>query len=180
MATFQSRKSTPVGGLCECPHFHFCLHQNQLMAQHGSRIAWTQHCCQWACCKAAHSDPFVSGQNAGEPGTKTARHCCSVLVQWGIKYLQSELLLHLRFCVSARSHKRKQHNNKLNALCLFPLSRTQVYAIFSWSRLFQFSLLTWPTGVHKWRSQSIMIWSSSLMHRCKLWWPYVSFGMNTD
>lgn len=59
------------------------------MAQHGCGIARTQHCCQRARCKAEHSDPFVSGQNAGEPGTKRARHCCSVLVQRGIKYLMS-------------------------------------------------------------------------------------------
>lgn len=59
----------------------FCLHQNQL-------VAWTQHCCQWVCCKAAHSDPLVSGLNAGGPGTKRAGLCHSVLVQRGIKYLQ--------------------------------------------------------------------------------------------
>lgn len=69
------------------------------MAQHGCGIARTQHCCQRARCKAAHSDPFVSGQNAGEPGTKRARHCCSVLVQRGIKYL--ELHRYLSFSVRA-------------------------------------------------------------------------------
>lgn len=38
------------------------------------------------CYRAAHSDPFVGGQNTGAPGTKRTRHCRSVLVQRGVKY----------------------------------------------------------------------------------------------
>lgn len=137
-----------VSSLCECPHFYFCLHQNQLMAQHGSRIAWTQHCCQWVC-KAAHSDPFVSGQNAGEPGTKRARHCRSVLVQRGIKYLQSALHLHLRLCVLARNHSRKQLDNKLNTFCVFPLVWVDHNFYFLCLWIYVHSWLTWPAGTHE-------------------------------
>ena len=40
------------------PSFSLLVYtENQLMAQHGSWIAWTQHCCQWACCKSCTQWP---------------------------------------------------------------------------------------------------------------------------
>lgn len=90
----KSQACSFVSSVCKWPHFRFCLYQNQLMSPHSLRIASMLHCCQRAHYKTAHSDPFVRGQNSGEPGT-TARHFRCVLVQWGIKCAQWALYLRI-------------------------------------------------------------------------------------
>lgn len=154
-ATFQNAEW--FTSVSECPHFHFCLYQNQLMAQHSSRIAWMQHCYQWACCKAAHSDPFVCGQNAGEPGTKRARHCRSVLVQWGIKYAQRELHLHLRLCVQLDTTEIPfacfLHYEQKRVLCHL------LYLEGDLPTGKNFQNLRWQTKAHEGRNESILTWS---------------------
>lgn len=82
------------------------------------------------CYRAAHSDPFVGGQNTGAPGTKRTRHCRSVLVQRGVEYFPEGVASAPPNLRGIQNRLKKATWHHTNAtLVSFSMSRMQLYVI---------------------------------------------------